>query len=226
MGADVILIMAGICLAPRQPSETPDTWAEKFESFERLNSIRVTNGNFDSCNSCKRLVSSRLHELHESKCPFVILMEFFCSKLSNFSAYESRVRDDYRWTAILLWLGDPGDVWRATWSSRWCLTCDVAMLVICDAWRGDAGDVWRVTWLLWWRVTCDVAVMVTCYVWRASSSRGFHFAVIALVTGNRAPLLLSGSAVVFFTPKANIVKGYWKFIFMQIANKCRLEVKL
>ena len=26
-----------------------------------------TNGNFDSCNSCKRLVPSRLHELHESK---------------------------------------------------------------------------------------------------------------------------------------------------------------
>ena len=26
-----------------------------FESFERINSIRVTNGNFDSCNSCRRL---------------------------------------------------------------------------------------------------------------------------------------------------------------------------
>ena len=40
------------------------------ESFEPINSIRVTNENFDSCNSCKRLVS-RLHELHESKFPLV-----------------------------------------------------------------------------------------------------------------------------------------------------------
>ena len=47
------------------PSTTPDTWAEKFESFELINSIRATNGNFDSCNSCKRLGTSRLHELRE-----------------------------------------------------------------------------------------------------------------------------------------------------------------
>ena len=32
--------------------------------------MRETNGNFDSCNSCKRLVPSRSHELHESKFPF------------------------------------------------------------------------------------------------------------------------------------------------------------
>ena len=63
------------------------TWAEKFESFERINSIRETNGNFDSCNSCKRLVPSRLHELHESKFPFVSRIEFIRSKLSNFSAH-------------------------------------------------------------------------------------------------------------------------------------------
>ena len=70
---------------------TPDTRAEKFESFERINSIRETNGNFDSCNSCKRLVPSRLHELHESKCPFVSRIEFIRSKLSNFSAHVSGV---------------------------------------------------------------------------------------------------------------------------------------
>ena len=63
------------------------TCAEKFESFERINSIRETNGNFDSCNSCKRLVPSRLHELHESKFPFVSRIEFIRSKLSNFSAH-------------------------------------------------------------------------------------------------------------------------------------------
>ena len=68
-------------------SLTPYTWAEKFESFERINSKRETNGNFDSCNSCKRLGTSRLHELHESKFPFVSRIEFIRSKLSNFSAH-------------------------------------------------------------------------------------------------------------------------------------------
>ena len=68
-------------------SPTPYTWAEKFESFERINSIRETNGNFDSCNSCKRLVPSRLHELHESEFPFVSRIEFIRSKVSNFSAH-------------------------------------------------------------------------------------------------------------------------------------------
>ena len=52
------------------------------------NEIRyVTNGNFNSCNSCKRLGTSRLHELHESKFPFVSRIEFIRSKLSNFSAH-------------------------------------------------------------------------------------------------------------------------------------------
>ena len=66
---------------------TPYTGAEKFESFERINSIRETNGNFYSCNSCKRLGTSRLHELHESKFLFVSRIEFIRSKLSNFSAH-------------------------------------------------------------------------------------------------------------------------------------------
>ena len=43
--------------SPLTRSLTPYTWAEKFESFERINSIRETNGNFDSCYSCKRLGS-------------------------------------------------------------------------------------------------------------------------------------------------------------------------
>ena len=76
-----------------QWSQTPDTWAEKFESFERINSIRETNGNFDWCNSCKRLGTSRLHELHESKIsvcftyriyPFETF-EFFCSCIRGHS---------------------------------------------------------------------------------------------------------------------------------------------
>ena len=49
--------------------------------------MRETNGNFDTCNSCKRLVPSRLHELHESKFPLVSRIEFIRSKLSNFSAH-------------------------------------------------------------------------------------------------------------------------------------------
>ena len=49
--------------------------------------MRETNGNFDSCNSCKRLGTSGLHELHESKFPFVSRIEFIRSKLSNFSAH-------------------------------------------------------------------------------------------------------------------------------------------
>ena len=55
--------------------------------------MRETNGNFDSCNSCKRLVPSRLHELYESKFPFVSRIEFILSKLSNFSAHVSGVSD-------------------------------------------------------------------------------------------------------------------------------------
>ena len=63
--------------------------------------MRETNGSFDSCNSCKRLVSSRLHELHKSNIPFVSRIEFIRSKLSNFSAHvcgvtvteSERIRD-------------------------------------------------------------------------------------------------------------------------------------
>ena len=67
--------------------ETPYTWAEKFENFERIKFDSETNGNFDSCNSCKRLGTSRLRELNESKFPFVSRIEFIRSHLSNFSAH-------------------------------------------------------------------------------------------------------------------------------------------
>ena len=49
--------------------------------------MRETSGNFDSYNSCKRLVPSLLHEMHGSKFPFVTRIEFIRSKLSNFSAH-------------------------------------------------------------------------------------------------------------------------------------------
>ena len=48
-----------------------------------MNSIRETNGNFDSCKSCKRLGTSRLHDLHETKFPFV--------SLSNLSVRNFRI---------------------------------------------------------------------------------------------------------------------------------------
>ena len=78
--------------------------------------LRVTNGNFDSCNYCKRMVPSRLHDLHESKFPFVTRIEFIRSKLSNFSADVSGVSVCYaggrsfpRWWAVRLslWVTEP-----------------------------------------------------------------------------------------------------------------------
>ena len=83
------------------PSD-PGYMSRKIESFERINSIREANGNFDPYNSCKRqgtrrlheckrLVSCRLQELHGSKFPFVSRIKFFRSKLSNFSAHVSEV---------------------------------------------------------------------------------------------------------------------------------------
>ena len=87
----------------RPLSATPDTWAEKFESFERINAIRETNGNFDSCNLCKRLGTSRLHELLESKFPFVSRIAFIRSKLANFSAHVSGVSAVAMDTPLLQW---------------------------------------------------------------------------------------------------------------------------
>ena len=72
-------------------SLTPDTWSEKIESLEWINSIRETNENFNSCNSCKRLIPSRLHELHDSKFSFVSHIEFIRTNLPNFSAHVSGV---------------------------------------------------------------------------------------------------------------------------------------
>ena len=69
--------------AARLQTSTTDTCAEKFKIFERINSIRETNGNFDSCNSCNRLAS----RLHESKFPIVLCVEFIRLKILNISAH-------------------------------------------------------------------------------------------------------------------------------------------
>ena len=60
-------------------------------SLERIHSTRETNRNFDTCNSCKRMVPSHLHELHKSKLSFVSRIETIRSKLSNTSAHLSGV---------------------------------------------------------------------------------------------------------------------------------------
>ena len=70
--------------------------SRKIESFGRINSIRDTNGSFDLyINSCKRLGTSVLHELHllDSIFPFASCIEFIRSKLSNFSDHVSGVCD-------------------------------------------------------------------------------------------------------------------------------------
>ena len=46
-------------LAPDEVGTDPGYMSRKIRSFELINSIRETNGNFDSCNSCERLVPSR-----------------------------------------------------------------------------------------------------------------------------------------------------------------------
>ena len=79
--------------AHRKHVRAPVTWAEQFENFERINSMRETNCSFDSCYSCKRLVPSRSHELHEPKPQFVSRIAFISSNLSNLSAHVSGIRD-------------------------------------------------------------------------------------------------------------------------------------
>ena len=70
------------------PISDPGYMSRKFESLERVNSIRETNGSFDSCGSCNVLV---LHELQESKLLSVSRTEFIRSNPSNFSAHLSGV---------------------------------------------------------------------------------------------------------------------------------------
>ena len=63
--------------------------SRKIRKFRTEKFDACNKRNFDSCNSCKRLRTSRLHELHESKFMFVSRIEFIHSKLSNLSAHVS-----------------------------------------------------------------------------------------------------------------------------------------
>ena len=89
-------------------SETPYTGAEKFESFERINSICETNGNFDSCNSCKRLGTSRLHELFLS----CMSQNFRLFHVSNLSIRNGIFLLMYTWSEAVCvpWRGAPSAV--------------------------------------------------------------------------------------------------------------------
>ena len=71
----------------------PGYMRRQIQSLERRNTIHETNLSFDSCKSCKRLGTSRLHDLHESKLPFVLRTEFISSKLSNLSVHVSGVSE-------------------------------------------------------------------------------------------------------------------------------------
>ena len=72
---------------PRNPAQAKTDTRQRpriheqnnWKVFERINSMRETNRNFDSCNS---RIPSRLHELHESKLLFVSRIKFIRSKFS------------------------------------------------------------------------------------------------------------------------------------------------
>ena len=56
---------------------------KNIKCLERINSVCETNRSFDSCHSCKRLVPSCLHELHES--------DFCLFHVSNLSGLNFRI---------------------------------------------------------------------------------------------------------------------------------------
>ena len=71
------------------PVSDPGYMSRRIRKFRTDKFDARNKGNFDSCNSCKWLITSRLHELHESNFPFVSRIEFIRSKLLNFSAHVS-----------------------------------------------------------------------------------------------------------------------------------------
>ena len=72
----------------------PVYMSRKIRKFRTDKFDSETNGNFDSCNSCKRLGTSRLHELHEFifELSFELSLSFAWVRIypfetSNFSAH-------------------------------------------------------------------------------------------------------------------------------------------
>ena len=62
---------AAACSHHRRPRghQSSGNMSRSIRKFRTDKSVRVTKGSFDSPNPCKRLVSSRLHELHERLLP-------------------------------------------------------------------------------------------------------------------------------------------------------------
>ena len=83
----------------------PVYMSRKIRKFRTDKFDSETNGNFDSCNSCKRLVPSRLHELHESKFPFVSLSNLSVRNFRIFSAHVYGVCETEKRTGSPLCLG-------------------------------------------------------------------------------------------------------------------------
>ena len=65
----------------------PGYMSRNIDSLEGMNLTRETNGSFDSWNSYQRLRTSRLHELHESKLPFVESNSTSNLSVRNFEFY-------------------------------------------------------------------------------------------------------------------------------------------
>ena len=90
------------CRAVRRPAgrqTTQDTWADKIESFERINSIREAKGNFDSCNYTAGSQPFKwVTWVKISICftyriyPFEYKFEFFCSCIRGQTTGASDVR--------------------------------------------------------------------------------------------------------------------------------------
>ena len=78
----------------RFPTDSdPGYMSRKIRKFRTYKFDSEAIESFDWCKICKRLVPSRLHDLHESKLSFVSGMKFIRSKHSNFSAHVSVVTD-------------------------------------------------------------------------------------------------------------------------------------
>ena len=176
----------------------------KFESFERINSIRETNGNFDSCNSCKRLVPSRLHELHESKFPFVSRIEFIRSKLSNFSAHVYGVAiHDKAWI--------PHELTKTRFSNLSCLVSILTMHfmeIFTDRPRHDR--------ILSAKRVCVTPVLGCVTSHRFNASADFP-----------CPWVNRSSLVSFFLPCIENSRGARtnKIVIFSAARHCSLHVK-
>ena len=151
----------------RWRTTTSDTWAGRFESLERINSIRETNVSLDSRNWCKRLGTSLLHELHESKLPFVSRIEFIRLNFWIFLLMGSTCGPGRCWAQI--------SAGTSPWiDSAWptAAQCRVHAIAQCTPRpRHSARGVWRVSRM--WRHD-DVLLGCLCALRHRPTVKG-HF---------------------------------------------------